>query len=131
MHEELSKKLIKAFPIFFNMSRKNTFGYYGFQISDGWYKLVYELAEKIDAQAKLENLSKKDWPTCSQIKEKFGTLRIYINCKSDAFQGIKQEYEAKSALICKQCGNLGKVYDNNCMRVLCKNCEVTYQERIK
>lgn len=47
----------------------------------------------------------------TQIKEKFGTLRFYVNGGDDYIQGVIDMAEYMSAYICEVCGNKTKVAD--------------------
>ena len=47
-------------------------------------------------------------PTVSQVKEKFGTLRFYINAGTDEHYNYIRFAENLSARICETCGAPGK-----------------------
>lgn len=81
-----------------------------FECEDGWIDLISDIAKFIS--------SKTDNCYASQVKEKFGTLRFYIDCKN----GIREELyveissyisavERQSAHICEYCGV--KLDENN------------------
>jgi len=58
----------------------------------------------------------------TQIKEKFGTLRIYT-IGGDAFcEGLVRMAEAISAKTCEECGHPGKQTASGWIRTLCKVC---------
>ena len=53
---------------------------YGLCVGDGWFRLLYDLAEAITEECKRLGLrpSKPGYPVAVQVKEKFGELRFYI-----------------------------------------------------
>ena len=75
-------------------------------IGPGWRPLVMELVVQLRA------LGWRGKPV--QIKEKFGTLRFYVDGPmTDEQHKLVWEYEAKSYSICEDCGKLGKLADNH------------------
>ena len=71
---------------------------YGFDINDGWYKLVYELILKI----RINDEAKGKWITkVTQCKEKFGGLRFYVTGTSDKNWDLIREAEQKSYGVCE------------------------------
>ena len=71
----------------------------------GWLNLIDEMSKEISEQ----------FPDVVylQIKEKFGTLRVYCCCHSEALQNLIGIYEARSSIICEECGADGKVVNRN------------------
>lgn len=47
-------------------------------------------------------------PAASQVKEKFGTLRFYMDYATDEMYKLIEEAEAKSAITCELCGAFGE-----------------------
>lgn len=94
MREELDRQLRKDFPVLFQRMDR-----YGFSCGDGWYDIIRECAKKLSALD----------PTivAEQVKEKFGTLRFYIDQGSDAAYTIIDEAEHKSEVTCDVCGAPG------------------------
>jgi len=88
-----------------------------FDIDDGWLPLVKELISKLIALGWDKQLS--------QVKEKWGGLRFYINSGSDEVHALILEYENKSGHICEMCGEPGKTGKTNTgwIKTLCSNCE--------
>jgi len=66
-------------------------------------------------------------PTFEQIKEKFGTLRIYLegNFNRPFVDGALNCVENMSARVCGLCGNPGTLRQNKWWRVRCETCEPT------
>lgn len=76
--------------------------YCGAYYGDGWDQLVDPLVE----------LCKKYNVQIAQIKEKFGTLRFYVdNAPDEVLQAIEKAENA-SASICETCGKPGKLRIN-------------------
>lgn len=70
---------------------------------DGWYKLLDELLEKIEAYS-------IDYPDVDkvkfiQIKEKFGGLRAYCYGGDESTDKMIREVEEKSRSICETCSS--------------------------
>ena len=78
----------------------------------GWHGLVKHV---------LDNLSEGCYP--SQIKEKFGLLRIYLRCGTDEDYALVREAEKQSATICENCGAPGEVRSLwGWLTCLCEEC---------
>lgn len=75
--------------------------------------------EQIDeAKAKMEEEEKKV-PVASQVKEKFGGLRFYVNGATDKHWNYITFAESMSYRICEECGSPGKPYYDGWHRTLC------------
>lgn len=86
---------------------------------DGWKDLVCDLIDALD---------KTGVPyTIDQIKEKWGTLCVYVNAtkkhinSKDFFRLIK-EAEERSGTICELCGNQGETGSAMRVKTLCSTC---------
>jgi len=60
-----------------------------------------------------------------QVKEKFGTLRIYHNSNDPYLDGIITMAESMSAVLCEMCGNKGKLMTKGWHHTLCDRCRTT------
>jgi hypothetical protein len=92
---------------------------YGFDINDGWYKLVYELILKI----RNNDQAKGKWVTkVTQCKEKFGGLRFYVTGTSDKNWDLIREAEKKSYGVCESTGSEVEVgvWNSGWVITLCK-----------
>lgn len=92
---------------------------WGFECLDGWNDLLDRLCAKItaaDPEVK-----------ASQVKEKYGTLRFYIDdCKEEAHDAIYEainDAETESATTCEQCGKPGKISNDGWIMVRCEECK--------
>jgi hypothetical protein len=84
-----------------------------FDCGIGWKSLIDELFESIkDTDTKI-----------SQIKEKFGTLRIYLDNASSEINKKVSELEKRSSKICEFCGSIeGVTTEGSWLKTLCKIC---------
>ena len=85
---------------------------WGIECGKGWHDLLDELIGKIvaiqpDAQA-------------SQIKEKYGELRVYMMSATDEVFDLIDEYTEKSLSVCEMCGKPGKLYSDGWMKTRCE-----------
>ena len=121
MTKEKEDYLFKTYPNIFppdeirNDIQKSCLGW-GFECSDGWFDLLEDLFKKLSAlpdQVELE-----------QVKEKYGTLRVYAMGSDEAFDLIN-EAEEKSATICEICGKAGTLHSDKGWMV-CR-CEEHYK----
>ena len=84
-----------------------------FDCGPGWKPLIDELFELIkDTDAKVV-----------QIKEKFGTLRIYLDNVTPEIDKKAAELETRSSKICEFCGSTEDVTtEGSWLKTLCKIC---------
>jgi len=75
--------------------------------------------EAIDeAKVKLDEEATKV-PVASQVKEKFGGLRFYVQAATDKHYQYITFAESMSYRTCEQCGNPGKTYTDGWHTTLC------------
>ena len=103
---------------------------YGFDISDGWYKLVYELILKIRANDE----AKGKWVTkVTQCKEKFGGLRFYVTGTSDKNWALIRTAEQKSYGVCEETGSEVEVgtWTHSWTKTMCRQYALkTYYDKM-
>jgi hypothetical protein len=133
MDLKLEKKLLDDFPEMYrkrHWPKEETCLCWGFDVGDGWYKIIYDLSKKINkllpemnsflAKEGLENFA------VEQVKEKFGTLRFYVNYSNDKIEKLINAAELKSAKTCMECGKPGKLQKNLWLHVYCNKCQKAY-----
>jgi formylmethanofuran dehydrogenase subunit E len=124
-YEDLQQK----YPIFLG-------NYFYFECDIGWFKLLDETCSKIEEiNRAFENPKYKI--TAFQIKQKFGTLRVYVDYSdeliedseiySEVFKTINDltwEVESKSYKICERCGEPAeqRTFGNRYIETLCEKC---------
>ena len=121
MKKELTNKLYVDYKDLF--SRKDlpmtqSAMMWGIECNDGWFDLINELCSKLTA---LHPNIRAD-----QVKEKYGTLRFYIGQEGkvpselmDKAFDLEDEYETKSAKVCEECGQPGKLRGGGWVKTLC------------
>lgn len=91
-----------------------------FSIQHGWYPLIDELCQKIQ-----ENVDERkiNQIRAIQVKQKFGSLRFYVNYHDEEISKYIQEAENKSMTICTRCSNNGTMRDcDGWYDILCNDC---------
>jgi hypothetical protein len=84
---------------------------------EGSKKIVTQ--EMIDeAKAKLDEETLKV-PVASQVKEKFGGLRFYVQAATDKHYSYISFAESMSYRTCEECGAPGKTYTDGWHRTMC------------
>lgn len=67
---------------------------------------------------------KPNHPRAAQVKEKFGTLRFYMDYDTEEMRVLVREAEDKSATICESCGSSeGARTGQGWIKTLCSPCE--------
>lgn len=89
-------QLIKDFP---------TLNFTYCECGDGWYDLIHMAAEEMINRSKKDNKEYK----FSQIKEKFGGLRLYFAPYNEYLFGYLRALEDISYMICEVTGKKGKL----------------------
>lgn len=110
-------KLVEDFPELYwqyNEPIDRTSMCWGFDVGNGWFELLYELSEKlqpivVEYNEKFSEVNEDYRFGVVQVKEKFGTLRYYVNGSSDSIDALIDEYEMLSGHICDVCGKFGKL----------------------
>jgi len=90
----------------------------GFQCGDGWHQLIDTLCATIQARSEATGVEVQT----SQVKEKFGALRFYIQGGDDHISGMIDLAEELSSRTCEICGNLGQ--KKNVQGWLVTRCDV-------
>lgn len=159
MKPEFENQLYQIDPIFFEeaiacetgeMNSMNTCMAFGCECGDGWFEPLKLFVQKTHILNDLgRNYNIKF--VCNQLKEKFGTLRIYSTIKKvDEDENIKDGYEVLEKMfddalkqceddclhVCEICGANGGINNENIVETsgwisyICKKCarEITENE---
>lgn len=97
----------------------------GIACSDGWYDIIYGLSIKLERlieEEKAKAIELKHLPVAEQIKEKFGTLRFYLDNGTDEMYKLISEAEDLSEETCEICSNPGELRNSGWIKVKCDNC---------
>lgn len=119
MSPEKTKELSEKYPKLFSHlggDPRETCMAWGICTGDGWYNILDELCAKLEPYGVV----------AAQVKEKFGTLRFYLEATpSDKWEEIHKligEAELKSSETCEQCGKPGTIRGGGWVRCLCDDC---------
>ena len=112
-----------AYPGIFVRDEENHMFYW--DVGDGWFHLLDELCRDIVSYCAERGIYQ---PTCAQLKEKFGTLRFYMDPSPDdhsqedrdRFHELIQRAEHASSVTCDVCGLSGKMLHDGWIRVRCE-----------
>jgi hypothetical protein len=125
MKKELDDALCADFPLLYADRHAPMIGTamcWGFECGDGWEPLIRRLSQK------LEDLIKTGLPNAEvlvralQVKEKYGTLRFYLTCGTDAMYKEIGFAENESATVCEYCGKPGRLTGHGWYTTLCVEC---------
>lgn len=92
---------------------------FGFECGDGWYSILDALLECITTH--IEH-SRSDGVFVTQVKEKYGSLRIYTTSSDPVLEAYIDLAESLSERTCDVCGRAGTqtVDSRNWIRTRCK-----------
>lgn len=131
MNPQLEEMLYKKYHNLFEQrtwSKRDTCMCWGIAVGDGWYGIIDDLCRKImDLYVERES---REIPRFSQIKEKFGLLRIYFDpgeaTTEEDYKAIEKliaEAEGKSAKTCEECGETKDVSARGSwIKTRCRDC---------
>lgn len=115
MTKKLDDKLVVDFPKIFrdrHAPMTETAMCWGFP-GDGWYSLIYDLCKCIQSRIDMNPHLNFSQPVAVQVKEKFGTLRFYVDAADEETNGMIRFAEYLSGHICEECGKAGRVIREN------------------
>ena len=110
MRKELEQKLVERWPTWFKTEGdiRYTLMPRGFTHDDGWFDILWRLCEDLEPLvAKFEQETGSQFEVL-QVKEKFGGLRFYVNCRRN--EAIRQRIGIaadESFRTCEVCGQPG------------------------
>jgi hypothetical protein len=111
MHSDLEKLLYTRYPeIFADKDAPLTDSLMGFGCShgDGWYFIIDNLCRCIQNHVEWKRKTNPDfYVKAVQVKEKFGTLRFYIEGGDEEVYGMIKMAEAMSRNTCEITGDIG------------------------
>lgn len=87
-----------------------------FESGGGWRFLLGDLLQRISAT--LSDEEKQEFQI-SQIKEKFGTLRVHTYAESDRIDMLVDAAERASEITCDVCGGRGRLRNSGWIYVRC------------
>lgn len=92
---------------------------YYFSVYEGWYPIIKDLINELIALGWDKRIT--------QVKEKFGGLRFYIETYSEGYHEVISKYEKLSYKTCEKCGNDGT--NRKIKNWLCTLCDDHAKEK--
>jgi len=144
MNSELQKKLFEEFPKLFlqkDLPMTQTAMCWGISCGDGWFDILRDACLKIEShfdnlksnganvlEITVENTDVEGediiwYPQFTQVKEKFGSLRVYYVGGDDEVFSIVDALEDLSSETCELCGNKGRESEGYWISVRCEDCD--------
>lgn len=125
MNLTFDRRLCKKYPYLFADRHEPmtvTAMCWGFECGDGWYDIIDRAAAKLEPLIKkwVVEYGNPYFPRATQVKEKFGTLRIYMKYSNEQMDAIVAGAERQSARTCERCGAPGKLYGASWLYTACK-----------
>lgn len=127
MNKKNTKTLLEKYPKLFiqhTWSIKDSAMPWLFECGDGWFWLIDNLCNCIQSYIDDNKHLKIKQIETTQVKEKFATLRFYVNYSNELIDGMIWLAEHMSAGICESCGSNENVTQNKkgYIQSLCKKC---------
>jgi len=111
MRMDLERRLVEKFSDLFDRVREHPVyeeAYYGCDCGDGWFELIYSLCEMIAQRLRYLRADNKPRDfKITQIKEKFGGLRLYSQGGDEYIEGAIDLAEELSYKTCEVTGKPG------------------------
>jgi hypothetical protein len=125
MNMEFDKMLCERYPTIMQDRHRNpqeTTMCWGFECGDGWFDLLDTAMQAIQRHEQhLAHHNVEFEPVVfEQVKEKFGTLRIYYRGGDEYVSGVIDFAENLSGRVCEDCGAPGRPTGRGWIRTLCE-----------
>lgn len=116
MDTDLAVLLRSRYPNLLSGKEYSSFRLFGFQCGNGWFALLDGSFQLMATHAG----SRTTHVSASQVKEKFGALRLYLRNSNEHSELIADIAELVSGNICELCGKPGFISTSNgWMRARC------------
>ena len=125
MKQELQQILFDRYPLIFADIEKNpneSLMSFGICTGDGWFWLIDKLCAQL--QFDIDN-NREPQIVAFQVKEKYGSLRFYLETESTAKQDAMISFaENLSRSICEVCGSTNnvKIRGTGFLKTRCDDC---------
>ena len=120
--DEATKIIVEKYPLMFPNGDQNI------TVHPGWFNLVDVALALIQYEFTVAKDQNRLQPTVRQIKEKFGSMRLYMSHLSDYSIGVVTFAECMSAKTCMVCGDVGETRDYKWRRTLCDEHATAFLE---
>lgn len=133
MRKELQDNLYKKYPKLFSqkdLPMSQTCMCWGIECGDGWYGIIDKFCDKLTKY--LETVDIGD-VTFSQVKEKYGSIRVYTDGGDDVVYDMISDLEDESEKVCMMCGTTPSKIRNHCgwYTSMCDSCDVNTGKVVK
>ena len=78
--------------------------FWGFAVGPGWFDLIADFVVKLDSHLRRNPDMMREEYIIMQVKEKFGSLRIYLHSSDFYINSLIAETEKRAADSCTICG---------------------------
>lgn len=120
-YDTLYQKYLHLFNT--GVDSRRPFPMFGFECGIGWYNILSTLLKLIDHHFKLKYSGVPEGFAITQIKEKFGGLRFYIDGGDDVVYGYIQFAEHVANSTCEFCGsNVAVRKSQGWITTACSSC---------
>lgn len=85
-------------------------------VGDGWYQIIFDLCQKLQQESDTPHTEQI---TATQVKEKFGGLRFYVDYATDVQYALITEAEDLCEKTCEVCGAPGTARTGGWIKTLC------------
>ena len=102
MKQETDEEIMNKYK-FFKPKSSGSLMCFGFECDKGWFPMLDELCKNIQDTKPPKNFE------VMQVKEKFGTLRFYVQHANEKIHKLIKESEEKSHSMCEMCGEPGEI----------------------
>jgi hypothetical protein len=119
MRKELDRALCAKYPEIFRDrygDARHTSMCWGFDCGDGWYNIIDSACAVIQHHINSGNSTQV---VATQVKEKYGTLRFYLDREDEFISAVIAMAETMSGVTCETCGSPGTTRGRGWVRVLC------------
>lgn len=136
MSPELEKKLLEKYPELYDYKsedgKSSDISVYGFSHGDGWFNIIdclsATIADIMKSHRSRNHLTQQEFEETvqvrvAQVKEKFGTLRFYVDNSNREVSGAIVLAELMSGRTCEYCGSPGTPRRGGWVKTLCDACE--------
>jgi ribosomal protein L37AE/L43A len=127
--EEIKAKLRELREDFKNAEPKYPYDLFGIECGEGWKHLYQPIIDKVIEYNKDKDEDSKI--VIHQIKEKFGSLRIYLSKYTDELSRMIDDAEEKSYHTCEVCGKYIEepIVENYWIYAECKDCHEEWHRK--
>ena len=114
MRRELDEALVRDFPRLYRDRHgdvRQSAMPFGFECGNGWEPLIRRLSARLGPDV-----------VATQVKEKWGGLRFYVDGATDADHAAIDAAERESYVTCEECGEAGRERNDGWIKTLCDPC---------